>query len=338
MKNIKIVKKAGLLALSALSIILSGCNGSPANTEGDSQKVYKIGVNQYAKHGSLDNCYTGFKLGLEEAGLVEGKDFEIDFQNAAADNANANSISQNFTAKKYDLIAAIATPSAVSAFSAAEGKDIPVVFIAVTDPIAAGIVKSIEKPENNVTGIIDELPIENQIKMIRAFMPEAKKIGILYTLSESNSVTNLAKFEAMAPDYGFEVVAIGVSGSSDIPLAIDSLLPQVDLINNFTDNNVVQNLGVLIDKADSAGIPVFGSEEEQVENGCVASEGIDYIELGKESGKMAAKILKGEAKASEIPVSAVDGSTSRAYVNTKKMEQFGLVLPEEYKDVNFIAE
>ncbi|WP_250230133.1 ABC transporter substrate-binding protein [Anaeropeptidivorans aminofermentans] len=316
--------------LLAFVLLLGGCGTASANEK----KVYKIGVNQYAQHKSLDNCYEGFKQGLEEAGLKEGEDFTIDFQNASGDNSNANSISQNFAAKEYDMIAAIATPSAISAYSAAESKDIPVLFIAVSDPVAAGLVESLDKPGKNSTGTKDELPMEAQLKLIRAFMPDAKKIGVLYTLSETNSLTHLEAFKALAPEYGFEVVESGVSGPSDIPMAIDALLPKVDCVNNFTDNNVVQNLSLLVEKANAAGIPVFGSEEEQVNNGCIASEGIDYIALGKETGLMAAKILKGEAKASETAVKVIKESTPIA--NKKTLEALNIEIPEEYKNIEIV--
>ncbi len=165
-------------------------------------------------------------------------------------------------------------------------------------------------------------------------MPDAKKIGVLYTLSETNSLTHLEAFKALAPEYGFEVVESGVSGPSDIPMAIDALLPKVDCVNNFTDNNVVQNLSLLVEKANAAGIPVFGSEEEQVNNGCIASEGIDYIALGKETGLMAAKILKGEAKASETAVKVIKESTPIA--NKKTLEALNIEIPEEYKNIEIV--
>lgn len=171
------------------------------------------------------------------------------------------------------------------------------------------------------------------MQMIRAFMPEAKKIGILYTTSEVNSQSHLAIFEELAPQYGFEIVALGVNSPSDIPLAVDSLLAQVDCINNFTDNNVVNNLGTLISKANEKKIPVFGSEIEQVKNGCVASESIDYVELGRQTGLMAADLLNGQ-DVNTLPVKVI--SESQPVVNKAAMELMGLSLPEAYGQVSYV--
>ncbi|MDF1493210.1 ABC transporter substrate-binding protein [Caproiciproducens sp. CPB-2] len=337
---------AGILA-AALAASFTACSSgtaassaaSAAGSEAQSQgaaKNFKIGVIQYATHPSLDNCYTGFKAGLEEAGLKDGDNITIDFQNAQGDNANGDLIAKNMVSKKYDMMMGIATPAAMSAYSAAKSTDIPVVFTAVSDAVAAGIVKSNEKPEVNCTGSSDVLPLEQQIKMIRAFLPDAKKIGILYTTSEPNSVSQLAQFTELAPKYNFEVVDVGVTNASEVAAAAATAVSKgVDCINNFTDNNVVDNLSSVLQAAGKANIPVFGSEEEQVKNGCLASQSIDYVALGKETGKMAAKILKGEAKASETPVYMVKDCTP--VYNKAVMDQLGLTLPAEYSGATAVT-
>jgi putative tryptophan/tyrosine transport system substrate-binding protein len=329
--DMKNTMKRLLVVFTAVSVLvaLAACSsGSAGSADGktDGPKKYKIGVIQYATHPSLDNCYTGIQQGLEEAGM---KDLAIDFQNAQGDNANGDLIAKNMVSKKYDLIMGIATPAAMSAYSAARSANIPVVFTAVSDPVAAGIVKSNEKPGINCTGTSDVLPLEQQIKMIRAFLPGAKKIGILYTTSEPNSVSQLATFKALAPKYNFEVVDIGVTNASEVAAAAASIVSKgVDCINNFTDNNVVDNLSTVLQAADGAKIPVFGSEEEQVKNGCLASQSIDYVALGKVTGKMAADILTGKAKASDTPVYMVKDCTP--VYNKAVMEKLQLKLPEEY--------
>lgn len=136
-----------------------------------------------------------------------------------------------------------------------------------------------------VRGTADVLPLEAQIKMIRSFLPDAKKIGILYTTSEPNSVSHLEKFKQIAPNYGFEVEAVGVTNASEVAAGAQTLVSKgVNCINNFTDNNVVDNLSTVLKAANDAKIPVFGSEEEQVKNGCLASQSIDYVALGKQTG------------------------------------------------------
>ena len=322
-----------MLLILSVMLTLAACGGAEEATE--SEETLQIGVIQIAPHPSLDNCYQGFVEGLADAGFKEGENIKIDYQNAQGEMANSDMIAKNMVSAKYDLILGIATPAAMSAYSAAKDTDIPIVFSAVSDPLAAGIVKTLEKPEFS-TGTSDVLPLEAQLQMIRAFLPEAKKIGILYTTSEPNSVTHLAAFKELAPKYGFEVVAVGVATASEVGSAATSLISKgVDCINNFTDNNVVNNLSTVLHAAEAANIPVFGSEIEQVKNGCLASQSIDYVSLGKETGKIAASILKGEAKAGDIPVSLISDSTP--VYNKAVCDRLGLVLPKEYKDAENVS-
>ncbi len=304
---------------------------------GSTGKKVTIGVIQYAPHPSLDNCYKGFKEGLTESGYQEGKNLTIDFQNAQAENANSDLMAENMVAKKYDMIMAIATPAAMSAYKAAKNTSIPIVYTAVSDPVAAQLAVSLEKPGNNCTGSSDVLPLESQVKMIRAFLPKAKKIGILYTTGEVNSVSNLKRFKSIAPKYGFEVVDIGITNSSEVASGAASLVAKgVDCVNNFTDNNVVNNLSTLLQATNKAKIPVFGSEIEQVKNGCLASQSIDYVALGKETGKMAARILKGQAKASQTPIYVV--TDGKPVYNKSVIKQFGLTLPAAYANAEAVSQ
>ena len=296
------------------SLVVSGCNSG-------SDTSYKIGIGQFGPHASLDNCREGFLAGLAEEGIVEGENLTVDYQDANFDGGTSNLIAQSFVSKKVDLICAIATPMAQAAFNAAEGKNIPVIFTAVTDPVLAQIDKG------NITGTSDMLPVDAQLKLIRALMPEATKIGILYTTSETNSEAAIAIYEELAGNYGFEIVKTGISVAADIPLAIDGLLAKVDCISNLTDNTVVGSLPIILEAANKKGIPVFGSEIEQVKIGCIAAEGLEYYDLGKQTGKMAAKVLKGEAIASQIPFEIIEESF--LYVNSDVMAEMGFTLPAE---------
>lgn len=163
--------------------------------------------------------------------------------------------------------------------------------------------------------------------MIRTMLPDAKKIGILYTTSEANSVSAIAEYKELVGKYDFELVEKGIATTADIPLAAEELLRQVDCITNLTDNTVVSSLPTILEKANEKKIPVFGSEIEQVKIGCLAAEGIDYISLGKQTGKMAAQVLKGEKKASEIPFETI--TEPGFYVNNKVAENLGIQVPEE---------
>lgn len=286
------------------------------------KKVPVIGINQLAQHGSLDNCREGFIEGLKEAGLVEEKDFVIDYQNASGDPSIIRQISSGFSAKNVAMMVGIATNSAISCFAAAEDKDIPVVFIAVSDPAGAKLTNG------NVTGISDLLPVTAQLELIRKMQPDAKKIGIIYTLSEPNSVSTIELYKNAVKDYGFELEVVGVTEQSQVTQAVDTIIAKgVDCFTNLTDNTVVEVLPAILEKTDEAGIPVYGSEIEQVVLGCVASAGIDYIELGKSAGKMAAKILKGEAKASDMPYETVKDFSY--YVNSKSAERLGITVPAD---------
>ena len=288
---------------------------------------YTIGINQFAVHGSLDNCREGFIEGLAENGFVEGKNLTVLEENAQADPGLAAQISTNFAGQKVDLICAIATPSAQSAYSVGRKNDIPVIYTAVTDPVAAELANADGTPVGEVTGTSDKLPVEQQLEMIRAILPNAKKIGIMYTTSEVNSASTLAEYKEKAADYGFEIVESGVSSTADIPLAADSLLEQVDCLNNLTDNTVVASLPLILSKANAKNIPVFGSEIEQVKIGCLAAMGLDYVDLGKQTGRMAAEVLKGEKKASELNFEVIEAAAF--YGNSKVVEDLGITFPED---------
>lgn len=291
-----------------------------------SDASYTIGIGQFAEHGSLDNCREGFLAGLASEGIEEGKNLTVLYENSQADGGTASQIATNFAGKDVDLMCGIATPMAQSLYSVAMKSDIPVIFTAVTDPVAAELANADGTPVGEITGTSDKLPVEAQLKMIREILPDAKTIGIMYTTSEVNSESAIAEYKELAPNYGFEIVESGISSSADIPLAADTILGKVDCMTNLTDNTVVASLPVILSKADAKNIPVFGSEIEQVKIGCLAAMGLDYIELGKQTGQMAARVLKGEAKASEINYETL--REAAFYGNEKVAGNLGITLPE----------
>ena len=319
-----------ILVVLSLVMLLVGCSKGSGEKTSDSDKVYKIGILQFAQHSSLDNCREGFLQGLEEEGFVEGKNLEIDYQNAQADMGIAAQIANAFVGNKVDMVTAIATPAAMSVYNATMKTDIPVVYTAITDPIVAQLADENKKPLGNVTGTSDILPVEAQLKLIREIMPEAKNLGILHTSSESNSDSMLNIYKDLAGKYGFTIVDEAINTTADIPLATDNLLSKVDAITNLLDNTVVNSLPTILDKANAKKIPVFGSEVEQVNMGCLGSEGIEYVSLGKQTGKMAAKILKGEAKASEMPFETIE--KPNLYLNSKVAKDLGIEIPKDLPD------
>lgn len=323
MKNTKMIKK---LTKAAAGLALAGMALSPAMVLADGES-YTIGIEQFAEHGSLDNCREGFLKGLEAEGLVEGENLTVEYKNAAADMGTAGQISDSFATAGVDLICGIATPSAQSAYNAAMEKEIPVIYTAVTDPVAAQLAAEDGTPVGEVTGTSDKLPVAQQLAMIREMLPEAKTIGILYTTSEANSESAIKEYEALAGEYDFELETAGITATADIPLAAEGLLSKVDCLTNLTDNTVVSSLPTILEMANEKNIPVFGSEIEQVKIGCLAAEGLDYVALGEQTGKMAAKVLKGEAKASELPFETIEESSR--YINAKVAENLGIELGEE---------
>lgn len=321
MKHSKKTVKSVLLTLTAATMALTaaGCGENSGNSsDGD---TLKIGVLQYADHPSLDNCRIGFEEALKASDLK----YELVSQSAQGDDATNTQIAQNFAAQKYDLVCGVATPSAQAAYNACYGAKIPVVFNAVSDPIAANLAKSKTETVDGITGISDELPVSAQLELIREMLPDAKKVGILYTTSEANSVSTIETYKKEAPNFGFEIVEKGITNAAEIPQAVDLLVAEVDCVSNMTDNTVVNNLPVLIEKATAKNVPVFGSEEEQVGNGCIASAGIDYIELGKKSGDIAVRVLKGE----DINTISYETMTeSKVTINTDVASKIGVTIPD----------
>ena len=328
MKRIKHVLCAALALAMSLTLAACGSAAAPSGSaagsaaSGGTGKMYVIGISQYGEHPSLDNCREGFLEGLKEAGLTEGTDFKVDYQNAGFDTNIATQIGQSFSAENVDLMVGIATPSATACYAEAEDKDIPVIFTAITDPVAAHL------DSGNVTGTSDKLPVEAQLDLIRKLQPEAKTIGIVYTTSEPNSVSAIAEYQAKAGDYGFTIDAVGITVQSEVTQAVDTLIShKVDCFSNLTDNTVVGVLDSILEKTNEAGIPVYGSEVEQVKSGCVAAAGIDYYKLGIQTGAMAAQVLTGQKTCQDLPYETI--SEYGIYVNSDALKQMSITLPAD---------
>ena len=324
MKTLKNLIAAILTLTLVLGLTACGSSSSSETSaeSGGESATYKIGISQYGEHGSLDNCREGFLEGLAQAGIVEGENLEVLYENAHFDNQMTTQIGQTFSAADVDLMVGIATPSAVACYNAAEDKDIPVIFTAITDPVEANL------DAGNVTGTSDALPVEGQLKLIRALQPDADTIGIIYTTSEPNSVSAIRTYEELAGDYGFTIDAVGVAAQEEVTQAADTLISRgVDCLSNLTDNNVVGVLSAILEKTNEAGIPIYGSEVEQVKLGCVAGAGIDYVQLGIQTGLMAAKVLTGEATCSDMPYETIENYG--LYINSDAIAAMGLTVPDD---------
>lgn len=337
-----------LLAMILAAVCFAACGDTNVNTNLTSAvdetvptdasvdttaAVKKVGVIQYISHPSLDNCYAGVEQGLKER-FGDGVEIVRQIGSDASADTDCGTYAAQFAAQNYDMIVAIATPAASSAFAAAEDKDIPVVFCAVSDPLAVGLVESMDKPGYNCSGTSDVLDMAAQVNLILAMQPDVKKIGVLYTTSEANSITQLGLLENATKSLGIEIVAMGIQNDADIPAAANALAAQVDCINNFTDNKIVNNLSVVLEAANNAGIPIYGSEVEQVKNGCLASVSIDYVALGKVTGNMAADALEG-AKLAEMAVKTISDATP--VVNTDVLAAFNMTLPAAYANAETVS-
>lgn len=314
---------AGILTVS----ILSGCSKAKVETSNNSEgsnKVVKIGISQIIEHPALDSSRQGFIDALKSKGFEDGKNIDIDFQNAQGDMPTTQTIAQNFVSQKMDLILAVGTPSAQAAFNTT--KDIPILITAVTDPVVAGLAKSLDKPETNVTGTSDDLPIGKQFELLKTLLPESKKVGILYNTSEKNSEIQVENAKAAAPDFGLEIISAGITNVNEIPQSLDSLLSQVDVIYVPTDNMVVAAIPLITSQAYEKNIPVIGSERGQVEGGALATNGIDYYKLGFQTGLVAAQVIDGKAP-KDIAITKLE--ELQMVINTDAAKKLNINIPED---------
>lgn len=331
------MKKSLAVLLSGAMLMLAACGGGGNQASGGKkEKTVKIGITQIVEHPSLDAAREGFIAALKDAGYEEGKNLKIDYQNAQGDMNNNASIAQKFVSDKSDLILAIATPSAQAAVQAT--KEIPILFTAITDPVGAELVQSMEKPGGNVTGTSDTHPdaIKNTIAAIKKFVPGAKKVGIIYNNGEPNSVVNVKNAKEALEAEGLEAVESTISASSEVKQAAESMVGRVDVLYIPKDNTVVAALESVITVANDKDIPMFAGEGDSVKRGAFASYGLDYHDLGYTTGKMAVEILEGK-KPADIPVGYPE--KLELVVNKKAAEEEGITLTDELlKDAKVVGE
>lgn len=326
-------QKSSVLFVVLLLIIslFSGCSKSevPANNQ-DSEttistnSIAEIGITQIVEHPALDSARQGFIDALASKGLKEGENLKIDFQNAQGDIPTAQTIAQNFANSKKDIIFAIATPTAQAAFNVT--KDIPILITAVTDPVDAGLAKSLEKSETNVTGTSDAAPMEKQFELLKKLIPNAKKLGILYNTSERNSEIQVEMAKKLAGDYGLEIVSSGITSTNEVPQILDSLKSKIDVLYTPTDNLVASSMALISQKCMENNIPIIGSEKAHVEGGALATEGIDYYKLGFQTGLMAVEVLNG-SKPENMPLETLKDTTLT--INSDTASKLNIAIPEE---------
>ncbi|UBH07326.1 hypothetical protein K8P10_002837 [Leucobacter sp. Psy1] len=312
----------GLSAAAALTLT-SCANGNDAGDEGagGEGESYSIGISQFAPHPALDAASEGFKAAFEEAGL----EVEFDEQNAQGEQATAVTIAESFANEDLDLALAIATPAAQALASSVS--TYPVLFTAVTDAVEADLVDSNEEPGGNITGTSDAVPpeaLEGQFDLITEMVPDAKKVGIVYASGEVNSEVQVEQATEVAADRDLEIVTQTVTTANDIAQATEAL-GDVDAIYVPTDNMVVNGIAALVQVAEQKQIPVIAAEAGTVEGGAIATMGIDYEALGKQTGEMAIAILEGgDPATTPVEMAATLANT----VNPAAAERMGVEIPD----------
>ncbi|BFH66823.1 MAG: ABC transporter substrate-binding protein [Paenibacillus dendritiformis] len=326
-----------VVVCSLLLLAACGNSGEPKDVakNGDGSKMVKIGIAQYANHPSLDGAREGFLQALKDAGYEEKVNLQVDFRNAQGDMNNNLTIAQKLVGDKSDLILAIATPTAQAVAKAT--KDIPVLFTAVTDPVASKLVDSLEKPGGNVTGTRDTNPdaIKKTMETIKKFFPEARKVGVIYNSGEQNSVVNIANVKQVLQEGGLETVEATVTNSSEVKQAADSLVGRADIIYLPSDNTVISALSSVVSVANDNDIPLFCESSESVGEGAFASIGFRYYDLGYTTGKMAVEVLKGASPA-DIPVQFSE--KLELMINPKAAEAQGITLTDEMRQGAILIE
>ncbi|MDR0922243.1 MAG: ABC transporter substrate-binding protein [Lactobacillales bacterium] len=335
MKNKRLIVVVGIIAVflvGMFGIEIGKRQSQPA--EKQEEKVKTVGVLQFVSHPALDEIYKGIKSGLKEEGYTVGKNLKIDFQNGQADQSKLTTMSQQLEEKNPDVLIGIATPAAQALANTT--KDIPILLGAITDPVAAGLVKNEEHPGGNITGVSDKAPIKAQIELALQLLPNAKTVGILYSSSEDNSKSQVEELEKVGKELGLTVKAYAVPSTNEITTTVDVMGGEVDFIYLPTDNTIASAMQTVVEQANKTKTPVIPTVDTQVEQGGLATIGINQFDLGVETGKMAAKILKGEATPETTPIFSF--KTGDLIINTKQAEFLGIDIPkdilEKAKDVS----
>lgn len=304
-----------LVALgAAAALALTACGGGSSDEE-----MIEVGVIQYVSHEALDAVAQGFEDELDAQGY--GDRVNIDLQNAQADQATLTAIANQFAQQDMDLILAIATPSGQAAAQAMP--EVPVVFSAVTDPVAAELVDSWDAPGGKVTGVSDMNPVEEQLKLLLEIAPDVKRVGIVFSSGEVNAEVQVAAAEEAAPGLGLTVVTAAVSNSSEVQQAAESL--DVDAYYIPTDNTVVSGLEGLLQVAEGKQVPVISSDVGSVERGAIASQSVDYVQQGKDAATMAIQIFEG-ADPATMPVQVQEQFALS--INPDAAERMGVTIPD----------
>ena len=313
----------GIIAALALvvggSLVYSNLTKQDTKTE-TANKTAKVGVLQFVSHPSLDLIYQGIQDGLAEEGY-KGDQVKIDFMNSEGDQSKVATMSKQLVSNGNDVVVGIATPAAQGLASAT--KDLPVIMAAITDPVGANLVQNLEKPGGNITGVSDHNPAQQQVELIKTLTPDVKTVGALYSSSEDNS--KVEEFKAYAEKAGLKVETFAVPSTNEIASTVNVMTGKVDAIWVPIDNTIASAFSTVVSSNQTAKKPIYPSATAMVEAGGLASVVVDQHDLGVATGKMIAKVLKGE-KPADTPVNVF--STGKSVINKKVAQELGITIPE----------
>ncbi|WP_420264552.1 ABC transporter substrate-binding protein [Candidatus Magnetominusculus dajiuhuensis] len=316
MKN----KLVSLLMTAALIVLLTAVNAYCG------QPPIKIGITQIATNPGIDAIRDGFLSQMKKMGYEENVNVKYIQTNAQGDNSAAQSIAKSFVNEKVDLIFSITTPSSQMCAQAIKGTTIPLIFGAVTDPVAAGLVKSLDKPEFNITGTSDKWPIEAQFDLLLRLVPGVKTVGIIHNPGETNSESNMKEVEAVCAKKNLKTVRVAVSNTSEVYSAAGSLVGRCDAIYVPADNTVISAMESVVKVSEKNKIPLLPGVSSGVATGGFGTIGPDYFDIGVESAKLADMVIKGK-NAGDIPVATA--KKYELFFNIKSAKLTGVTIPDE---------
>ena len=316
-----------LMTIMLIAGLLAGCGSKETKPSETAKDLPKIGIVQIVEHPSLDTIRQSILAQLAEEGFIDGETITVDYQNAQNEQANLKTICQKFVANDYDLIIAIATPSAQAALG--ETTEIPIVFSAVTDPIAAKLVDNLDAPGGNITGTSDAVSAEMIMQLALEVTPDITTIGALYNSSEVNSVSVIDDLKEYADANGMTVIEAPVMNSSEVQQSTEFLAGKADAVFSPIDNTVAATMPIISQTLIDAKIPFYVGADSMVNDGGLATYGINYTVLGKETGKMAAQVLNGTDPGT-IPVMTM--KDMNIYINQNTAEKIGVTFPQEVLD------
>ncbi|AHF06201.1 ABC transporter substrate-binding protein [Desulfitobacterium metallireducens] len=320
----KLSKIMAVMVSLFLMLSLTACSSSTTQTTSKAQTLKKVGILQVVEHPSLNEIREAIVKELGDKGFKDGENITIDYQNAQGDQSNLKTMAQKFVNGKYDLIIAIATPSAQAVVS--ETKEIPIVFSAVLDPIGAGVIQNFEKPGGNVTGTSNAVSAEKVMELASQITPGIKKIGTVYNPGESNAAWVINSLKEYTAKNNINLVEATVTNSSEVQQAANSLVGKVDAIFIPNDNTVATAMPVVSQIAIKAKLPVYVTADSLVRDGGLATNGINYTTLGQETADMAVEVLNGKKPGD---ISAKTMSKMNVYLNKDTANALGITFPEE---------